>query len=69
MISSKDVSASQRLKSSLDVFFLLEILLENSVVAALEVISLAQRFYKFFCADLRMSLGLLEYFDLYHQFI
>ena len=42
MISSKDVyvSSSQRLKSSLDIFFLLGILLRNSVVAALEVVSL-----------------------------
>ena len=42
MILSKGVyvSSSQRLKSSLDIFFLLGILLRNSVVAALEVVSL-----------------------------
>ena len=53
MISSKDVPALQRLTCSLDILFLLGILLRNSVVAALEFV----------------SLGLLEYFDLYHQFI
>ena len=37
MFSSKDISASQRLKCSLDIFFLLRILLRNSVVAAVEV--------------------------------
>ena len=37
MISSKDISASQRLKCSLDFFFLIGILQTNSVVAALEV--------------------------------
>ena len=37
MISSKDISASQRLKCSLDIFFLLGILQTNSVVAAVEV--------------------------------
>ena len=37
MISSKDVYASQNLKSPLDIFVLLGILLKNSVVAALEV--------------------------------
>ena len=47
MISSKDFSTSQRLKSSLDIFFLLGILLKNSVVAAaLEVFSLV--FHKSF---------------------
>ena len=30
MISSKDISASQRLKCSLDIFFMLGILLRNS---------------------------------------
>ena len=34
------VSSSQRLKSSIDICFLLRILLRNSVVAALEVVSL-----------------------------
>ena len=38
--SSKDASASQRLKSSFDIFFPLGILLRNSVVTALEVVSL-----------------------------
>ena len=61
MISSKDISASQGLKCSLDIFFLLEIFQTNSVVAALEV-HLVYSFIMFF-ADLRMSLGLLEYFD------
>ena len=37
MVSSKDTYASQRLKCPLDIFFLLEILLINSVVAAVEV--------------------------------
>ena len=58
MISSKDLFASQRLSSSLDIFFLLGILLRNLVVAALEVV---------FCvkfADLKMPLGLLEDFNL-----
>ena len=39
MISSKGISASQRLKCSLDIFFMLKILLRNSVVAAEEVYS------------------------------
>ena len=37
MISSKDISASQRLKCSLDIFFLLRNLLRNSVVANVEI--------------------------------
>ena len=37
MISSKDISVTQRLKCSLDILFLLVILQTNSVVAALEV--------------------------------
>ena len=37
MISSEDISASQRLKYSLDIFFLLGILQTNSIVAAVEV--------------------------------
>ena len=37
MISSKDISASQRLKYSLGIFFLLGILQTNSIVAAVEV--------------------------------
>ena len=37
MISSEDVSASQRLKCSLDIFFLLGISLINSVVATVAV--------------------------------
>ena len=37
MISSEDISASQRLKYSLDIFFLLAILQTNSIVAAVEV--------------------------------
>ena len=49
MISSKDASSSHRLKSSLDISFLLRILLRNSVVAALEVVSLVWSFsYLFF---------------------
>ena len=35
MISSKDISLSQRLKCSLDILFLLRILVANSVVAAI----------------------------------
>ena len=38
MISSEDVSASQRLKCSLDIFFLLGISLINSVVATVAVL-------------------------------
>ena len=38
MISSEDVSASQRLKCSLDIFFLLVISLINSVVATVAVL-------------------------------
>ena len=37
MISSKDIYASQRLKCSLDIFFMLGILQTPSVVAAVEV--------------------------------
>ena len=37
IISSKDISASQRLKCSLDIFFLIGILQTNSLVAAVEV--------------------------------
>ena len=37
MISSEDISASRRLHCSLDIFFLLEILPTNLVVAAVEV--------------------------------
>ena len=37
MISSKNISASERLKFSSDIFFLLGIFQTNSVVAALEV--------------------------------
>ena len=40
MTSSKDIFVSQRLNCPLDIFFQLGILLRNSVVAALEVISL-----------------------------
>ena len=47
MISSKHVSASQRSKSLLDLFPLLGILLRNSVVPALEVVSLAYSFSSF----------------------
>ena len=42
MISSKDISASQRLKCSLDIFFLLGILLRNSVVATMDVCLLSE---------------------------
>ena len=37
MVSSKSISASQRLKCSSDIFFQLGILLRNSVVATVEV--------------------------------
>ena len=60
MISSKDTFVSQRLNCSLNIFFLLGILVKNSVVAAFEVVS-QQIFFVF----LKMSLGLLEYFDLF----
>ena len=58
MISSKDISVSQRLKCSLDVFCTLGVFLRNSGVAAVQVC--LQVFHNVF-ADLRMSLG---YFDL-----
>ena len=64
MISSKDIFASEMLNCSLDIFFLLGILVRNSVVAALEVVSLVESVSQKFFADLKMSLGLLEYFDL-----
>ena len=62
MILSKGVyvSSSQSLKSSLDIFVLLGTLLRNSAVATSEVVSLVLSF-SFFLADLRMSLGVLEY--------
>ena len=62
MISYKDISALQRLKCSLYIFLLLGILQTNSVVATLQV-HLVESFIIFF-ADLRISLGLLEHFDL-----
>ena len=40
MISSKDILASQNLNCLLDIFFLPEILVRSSVVAAFEVVSL-----------------------------
>ena len=43
MISSKDISLSQRLKCSLDILFLLRILVANSVVAAIVAPPLAWR--------------------------
>ena len=64
MISCKDIFASEMLNCSLDIFFLLGILVRNSVVAALEVVSLVESVSQKFFADLKMSLGLLEYFDL-----
>ena len=48
MTSSKDVFVSQGLNCSLDIFFLLGILLRSSVVAVLEVVSLMQSFSKDF---------------------
>ena len=82
MILSKSVYASslQRLKSksSLDIFFLLEIFAKKfsscrfgSCLLGLDIeFSLSFFFFFFFCgADLRMSLGLLEYCDLYYQFV
>ena len=62
MISSKDISAPQRLKCSLDIFFLLEILQTNSLVAVVEVHVVESFIISF--AGLRTSLGLPEYFDL-----
>ena len=45
MISSKDISALQRLKCSVDIFFLLGILETNSVLVAVEV---GAEFHNFF---------------------
>ena len=59
MISSKDISASQRLKCSLDIFIMLEILLRNSEIQ-LWKFAWCRVFHIFFFADLRMS---IEYFD------
>ena len=59
MISSKDISASQRLRCSLDIFFTLGILLRNSEIQ-LWKFPWCRDFRNFF-ADLRMF---LEYFDL-----
>ena len=42
MIPSKGIFASQKLNFSIDIFFLLEILLKNLVVAALEVVFLVR---------------------------
>ena len=46
MVSSENVSDLHRLNSLLDIFFLLGILLRNSVVAPLEVVSLVYSFSK-----------------------
>ena len=43
-VSPKDVSASQSLESSLGIFFLLGILLRNSVAASLQVSSSVKSF-------------------------
>ena len=59
MISSKNISASQRLKSSVDIFFILRLFLRNSEIQ-LWKFAWCRVFHNFF-ADIRMS---LEYFDL-----
>ena len=64
MIPSKDIFASQRLNCSLHFFFLLGILLKNSVLAASEVVSFGVALFVNFFEDLKMSQGLLECFDL-----
>ena len=68
MISSKDYFASQSLNRSLYSFFLLGILLRNSVVAALEVVPWCKAFPKFFCRfdfTLRIAKSILIF---YHQY-
>ena len=67
MISSKDISASQILKCSLDIFFVNSFLNKfssRSCGSPLGVEFFYFYFYFLFFSDLRMSLGLLEYFDL-----
>ena len=57
MISSKDISASQKLKCSLDIFIMLGILLRNSEIQ-LWKFAWCRVFHIFF-ADLRISLEYL----------
>ena len=67
MISSKDIFALQRLNYSLGIFLLLGILLKNSALEAFRVGAWLLRvkvFHKIFSADFKISLRLLEYFDL-----
>ena len=59
MISSKNISASQRLKSSVDIFFILQIFLRNSEIQLWKFAW--SRVFHIFFADIRIS---LEYFDL-----
>ena len=67
MISSKDISASQRLKCLLDMFIRFPFVRNfaekfgSSSCGSLLGVELSINFF----ADLRMSLGLLECFDLY----
>ena len=62
MISSKDISASQRLKAFIRYFLSLRNF-ANKFSSSSCGSSVRVEFHSFF-ADLRMSLGLLEYFDL-----
>ena len=68
MISYKYFFTSQRLSSlvEVDIFFLLVILVKNSVVAAFSSckFSLSCKVFHNFLVNFKMSLGLLEYFDL-----
>ena len=50
-------------KSFFEILFLLEILLKSSAVAVLDVCLFSIKLFIKDLADLRISLGLLEYFD------
>ena len=65
-MSSKYTFASQSLNCSLYIFFLLGILLRNSVVAALEVVSLLHTIFPRFDYVLRNPKSILIY---YHNYI
>ena len=51
MISSKDISASQRLKCPLDIFYLLGILLRNSELATVEVCLVSEAVIRRCCIE------------------
>ena len=59
MISSKDISASQKLKCSLNIFFLLGILLRNSVVATVDVCFVSEAVVRRCCIK-KMFLKILK---------